>query len=514
MLGVERLTKHVKAPQADGGLLAEPPFPDYERMVSENRRRLAFLAGEVGTLSWAEFRAQARAELLGQSIPADQPRLMAGHQPELFHPGVWAKNFVLAGQAKRLGANAVNLIVDNDTFKHRVLSLPMASTNPQNVELESTPFDVSAPELPYEEAFPRDWAALESWPDKLRPITDTWNFQPMVFAAWPRIVGCLKTGVSYTRAFVSARQYWERKWGGGTPEVAVSQVASHDSFSRFCWQLMVDAKKFATVYNNAIVDYRSANGIKSKNHPAPELLISGDMVETPFWIWRLSDPTRRRVFVRVSSQAIKVFAGNTELAMTLSPQDESTRGIIHNSGWKLRPRALTLTLYSRLALADLFIHGIGGGKYDEVTDEIIRRYFGIEPPEYAVVSATIRLPLDRFAADGETLRSQQRLIRNLTWNPQYFDEARRAAPALADAKWKIALDRPNDRKARREWFRTLADLTARMRPATAPLSTTAAEKLAAIAAELDANAVLGRRDFSWVFYPESLLEERFRPLLG
>ena len=507
------MTKHVKAPQADGGLLAEPPFPDYERMVSENRRRLALLAGEVGSLPWPKFRAQARAELLGELASPDQPLLMAGHQPELFHPGVWAKNFVLAGQAKRLGANAVNLIVDNDTFKHRVLSLPMASTNPQNVELESTPFDVSAPELPYEEAFPRDWAALESWPDKLRPITDTWNFQPMVFAAWPRIVGCLKTGVSYTRAFVSARQYWERKWGGGTTEVAVSQVSAHRSFGLFARRLMADAEPFAAAYNAAIGDYRRQNGIKSKNHPAPELQRSDDLTESPFWIWRTDDPVRHRVFVRRRPDALEIWAGPNQLAVTL-PGTTACCGAISAAGWKLRPRALTLTLYSRLALADLFIHGIGGGKYDEVTDEIIRRYFGIEPPEYAVVSATIRLPLDRFAADGETLRSQQRLIRNLTWNPQYFDEARRAAPALAEAKWKIALDRPNDRKARREWFRTLADLTARMRPATAPLSTTAAEKLAAIAAELDANAVLGRRDFSWVFYPESLLEQRFRPLLG
>ena len=48
----------------------------------------------------------------------------------------------------------------------------------------------------------------------------------------------------------------------------------------------------------------------------------------------------------------------------------------------LRPRALTLTLFARLCLGDFFIHGIGGGKYDEVTDAIIRDYFGVEPPAY------------------------------------------------------------------------------------------------------------------------------------
>lgn len=503
------MTKHFKAPQADGGLLTEPPLADYDRLISENRKRLGGLAGPCGTA----FRAKARAELLGHLADSGKPLLMAGHQPELFHPGVWAKNFVLAGQAKRLGAEAVNLIVDNDTFKTRALTLPRAAPDAHGVELETVPFDVSAPELPYEEAYPRDWAAVTSWPDRLRPITDTWDFQPLIYSVWPRVISCLKTGFSFTRAFVGARKNLEIKWGGGTSEIAVSQVAGHQSFGVFARCLMADADRFAAVYNAAIADYRRDNGIKSKNHPAPELQRSGDLVEAPLWIWRTDDPVRHRVYVRRRADSLEIWAGTDQLAATLSGATACC-GAISAAGWKLRPRALTLTLYSRLALADLFIHGIGGGKYDEVTDEIIRRYFGIEPPAYAVVSATIRLPLARFNADAEALRTQQRLIRNLTWNPQYFDEARRAAPALAEAKWEIAKDRPADKKARREWFRKLAELTTQMRPSTARLSATAAEQLTAITAELDANSVLARRDYSWVFYPESLLEERFRPMLG
>ena len=36
----------------------------------------------------------------------------------------------------------------------------------------------------------------------------------------------------------------------------------------------------------------------------------------------------------------------------------------------MRTRALATTLFARLLLADVFIHGIGGAKYDQVTDEI------------------------------------------------------------------------------------------------------------------------------------------------
>ena len=38
--------------------------------------------------------------------------------------------------------------------------------------------------------------------------------------------------------------------------------------------------------------------------------------------------------------------------------------------------------FSRFMLGDLFIHGIGGAKYDELGDEIARRFFGIEPPGF------------------------------------------------------------------------------------------------------------------------------------
>ena len=40
---------------------------------------------------------------------------------------------------------------------------------------------------------------------------------------------------------------------------------------------------------------------------------------------------------------------------------------LRESGVKIRPRAILTTLYSRLFLSDLFIHGIGGAKYDAWT---------------------------------------------------------------------------------------------------------------------------------------------------
>ena len=59
-------------------------------------------------------------------------------------------------------------------------------------------------------------------------------------------------------------------------------------------------------------------------------------------------------------------------------------------GIKIRTRALATTLFARLLLSDLFLHGIGGAKYDQVTDDIARRFFGFSLPEFATASATLR----------------------------------------------------------------------------------------------------------------------------
>ncbi len=50
-------------------------------------------------------------------------------------------------------------------------------------------------------------------------------------------------------------------------------------------------------------------------------------------------------------------------------------------------------MFARLVISDLFMHGIGGGKYDQMTDAIIRAYFDVPAPPMVVATATLRLPL-------------------------------------------------------------------------------------------------------------------------
>ena len=112
----------------------------------------------------------------------------------------------------------------------------------------------------------------------------------------------------------------------------------------------------------------------------------------------------------------------------------------------MRSRALTNTLYARLFVADLFIHGIGGGKYDELTDAIIHRYYGFEPPRFMVLSATLLLPLPRSPARPEHCQRLARELRDLHWNPQrHLADGDATAAELARQKRAWIERQPLDR---------------------------------------------------------------------
>jgi hypothetical protein len=74
-------------------------------------------------------------------------------------------------------------------------------------------------------------------------------------------------------------------------------------------------------------------------------------------------------------------------------------------------------MFSRYFLGDLFIHGIGGAKYDELGDEISRRYFGIDAPGFLSLSLTLRLGLPTDPVDAAELSRVDRELRDLTFNP-------------------------------------------------------------------------------------------------
>jgi hypothetical protein len=471
--GVAVMTR-LQAPSADGAVLAVPNFDTVPRLIESNRRALDRDDVRIDDLPLRSLRRLARHEVLKAAWPAsdrpvdaESPLVLSGHQPDLFHPGVWVKNFALNGLARKLQCPALHLIVDTDILKTTALHFPVRTD--QGAHIQTLAYDTFTGAQPYEDRPVLDAELFRTFAERAAPLWANWGYEPLLTQVWKQA----SRGLIGER-FTCVRRAVEWEWGCRNPEITVSRLSQTVAFAHFARHILNDLPRFQAVYNAAIRAYRTTHHVRSRNHPAPELIED----EAPFWV-HTGEGHRQKATAR--------------------------SGVAN-----LRPRALTLTLFARVCLGDFFIHGIGGGKYDEVTDTIIRSYFGIEPPVYQVLSATVHLPLAPFATTLGDCQKAQQLMRDLYWNPQRYLPPG-TATELVQLKAAVATAEPphRDHAARRAWFRRLQAITQQLRPFVADQLAQAEQELMRRQAELAANHVLRRRDYAWVLYPVATL----RPFL-
>jgi hypothetical protein len=464
------MSRRYRAPQKNGEYLIDPPFDAVPRLIEENRKKLDRDDVRIGGLTLRELRIGARQTNFSSSLQSG-PLIVTGHQPELFHAGVWVKNFAAAGLAKRVNGHAVHITVDNDAMRSAGLAVPHFDPDPSRVHLTQVPFDAGGPEVAYEKRCVLDPALHESFPDRLHAEFSNWPFRPVLGEVWPNGAGNKRV---YER-LITVRYPIEAELQCIQWTTVISEVIRSESWLAFTRQLLADAPRFAAVHNAALAAYRNENKLRSRTHPFPDLAPN----EVPFWV--LDEAGKRtRCFVP--------FAGDSKT---------------------LRPRALTLTLFARLILGDFFIHGIGGGKYDEVTDRIIRDYFGIDPPAYQVVSGTLHLPFPAFPHSAGDVKRLERLRRDLDWNPQrHLTAIQQGRPEVAGLLAKrdaLFRTEPTNRDERRQHFHDRRAVVEALRPYVAGRAAELERQLVTARTEAHANEILFRRDYAWVLYPRDVL---------
>ena len=513
----------LRAPAEDGAVVAEPPLNAVGALLEENRRRLNRAGVSFLGRDWNQLRQSARHEVVeaakqhlsqfGEPLsgPAGDSIIMAGHQPELFHPGVWVKNFALTGLALRHGLTPINLIVDNDTVKSTAIRVPSRDEDGAS-HLVSVPFDRWSGETSWERRGVADPELFASFPERVGAALRGWRYEPLLPAYWADVRRLIREHPTVGTCFASARRDLERRWGCHNLEVPVSAVCRTETFAHFACQLVADLPRFHATYNGVLATYRRANGIRSPGRPVPDLGTEGDWLEAPFWGSHPAQPKRGRLFARPTPGGIELRVKEQRWPSLPSPErdaDEAARvwRRIQLDGFSIRSRALTNTLFARLFLADLFVHGIGGGKYDELTDEIIRRFYGCEPPHYLVLSGTRLLPLPTAPASEKECRDLARAVRDVHYNPQ-----RHLPP---DSSWRDLIAEkqawierePRDKQERRERFERLREVTERLREPLLRRESELRGRLGECERQLKTNAILRRRDYSFVLYPEETLRE-------
>lgn len=525
----------LRAPTGDGEVVSWPPLDDAAGVLEANRARIRTLELDLQGRSLQRLRQEARAELRARSarfhqrfglaasdwVDDDRPIVVTGHQPELFHPGVWAKNFAAARLAGQVGGAALNLDVDNDVPRSAHVRVPVEQAG--EIRTVLIEYDRRREESPFEEWSVHDETLFASFADRVRAVLHPAIRDPLIDVFWPKAIEASRLTDRLGLRFVAARHTIETSWGARNAELPISQACETDAFLWFVSHVLAHLPRFQEVHNACLGAYRRRYGIRSHHHPVAELHEDGSWQEAPFWAWRARAPRRRALYARRRGRELDLrIAGENEpfLTLPLAPDREACCAVerlreLPALGIRLRPRALTTTMFARLLVGDLFIHGIGGAKYDELGDAIVRRFHGIEPPRFLAFSMTVWPGLPIAEATEEDLRRARARRRGMIFQPERFLEPPLSpeVAAAVDTKSRFIQGPVETRRERVARYFGIREVNQRLVNALQePLSRLDSE-IETLQHAVWRNQIAKGREFAFILHSERRLRERLRSVL-
>jgi len=504
------------APSRNGGLLIEPSADVLMTAAQSNRalrRTYDFRLLDRPASAWLSERTRDDAPLV----------VMPGHQPEFIHPGVWIKHVFAQRLAERLGGEMRFLVVDSDVPVVIRLDWPVLRDGHATLESERA-------------AAVMNWRSYEYIRDR-----EGIDYTILFDVAKRRFAGAEDTPLAAFAAAMTAPHpagaYVDRWIAGltacdaslGIPTSAFvpvsrlfdfSAATRDDAAAAFVAHIVIHAHDFRASYNGALAAYRSRRDIAGVRHPIPDLDETQRRIETPFWLTH-PEHGRERLYATPCERAdcVTLFAGATPLAeiripdLVAAPANTLAAAL---GEWGVRPRALAQTLYARIFACDLFLHGIGGAKYDQITDDLIRDFFGVRPPAYGCVSATLRLALPTFDATNESLDGARRERRDLSYNPQrYLTDAQRPAVAhlleerqrAIEASGRLRAKQRDNRQARKAAFDRIHAANQRILDTMTTQRASLDQRIAHLSREIAHNRVAANREWFFALYTTQQLRE-------
>ena len=377
-----------KAPREDAEILIWPEPEQLLRDTVENARVLMAARDVlVQNIPLPELRRRQRAWIHHDDDDA-KPLIADGHQAELQHAGVWVKRVLSHFAAARLGGSAAQFAVDTDAPKHLHLRW----------------IGASEPITDDPDLMKAEWTGLLDAPSPAHVAHVDRRLNESHFAARPAVFDFLtslrRLAIEQPKlAPALTNGMHELDWSLGLRHHAMltSPLWQSEPFLVFAHHLVARAADFAATYNTALADYRRAKKVRSATRPMPDLVAADAAVELPFWLDHLDtgERTRPSAYARDDAFVLPLTNGDDfEFRAGVAGFDAAAKLDLwlRRNQLRLAPRALTLTMFLRMFVVDQFVHGIGGGQYDQVTDRIIAAHFQVAPPRFAVATGTMYLP--------------------------------------------------------------------------------------------------------------------------
>ncbi|MEZ6058808.1 MAG: hypothetical protein R3C19_00435 [Planctomycetaceae bacterium] len=357
--------------------------------------------------------------------PTQQPLVMTGHQPVIFHSGLTFKYETAERFAADQNAIAVAVVIDTDEgdvgrfeYPEPADATTAGTANTHVPPLHVVSGSLSQPSGTMAAAALKPSSEIPAIADKVRAALASVDRRTSGDFAH----GVLQNYARLSEASAAALESnlimrWRHGIGGRMLELPLSAIAAFPETLELTAGIIQDARNFADGYNRALGDFRTRHNISNAANPFPNLTITDSVCELPFWVLDHTRQTRRVLQISGSG-------GTTTLLADGELTETTTGGITSQAleslllrNVQIAPRGALITAFLRLLFSDLFVHGTGGARYDRFTDEFIRLWWKVEPTAFVMASASRYL----FAEQRTALEKQDLLagsLRDLQHNPQ------------------------------------------------------------------------------------------------
>lgn len=411
----------------------EPPLDDWSDLLQIERPENARIAelrraarqrliekAEAYTLRLSALADDADIEFAHEGLLTgdshEQPILMTGHQPVVFHSGLTFKYEVTQQLAAEQNAICVGVVIDTDLGDAGQFSFPVVESGQ------------SYPSLAIESVARADNLYLNS---RLRPPAELQQVAQDVCQQLRQLnrsdaadltadVMDSFTSLSTTKATASEANLitrWQYGVGSRMLELPLSAIASFPEALSLTADILKQPRRFAAAYNSALEVFRDEHNIRNAANPFPDLKITDQSCELPYWVISHNRGRRYALEVQTEGNVTRLIAdGRTVDTYTGNITAEALEPMLVQN-IQLIPRGAMITAFLRLLFADVFVHGTGGGRYDRFTDEFLRSWWNVEPPPFTVATAS-RYLFPELRDELERLEGIQSELRELLYNPQ------------------------------------------------------------------------------------------------
>jgi hypothetical protein len=353
--------------------------------------------------------------------------IATGHQAIWYHCGIWAKNLTACEFAKAVDGSSLHLILDHDICDTAMV-LPRQNTDGswcfEKIEIE-----------PEQKAIPLEFRHLPREAHMRSFINIVINARggQICNDIWSKCVVLKKGKISSLNNIADVITYFQSvlnvALGLNMVYLPVSKLCQSDAFINFVTSIIIDAGSFATSYNGGII--KQIDELKTSPGRIIQRLAfdkETGWTELPFWLFSPNGQRTSLCVMSKNTDDIRIGTASTDLgnldSSCLSGKSNQLKNILERLGYRLRPKAVSLTLFARLFLADWFIHGIGGTRYEPVTDYVIEDYYRMEPLRFGVATSTATLPMpNNVTFPKDSISQLKHKLHNIRHNPEKHIDA-------------------------------------------------------------------------------------------